>query len=71
MKIISVKDYSALSRAAANIIAAQVILKPCCVLGLLPAPAPLAPIRNWSAAVRRASWTSPRSALSTWTNMWA
>ena len=34
MKIISVKDYSALSRAAANIIAAQVILKPCCVLGL-------------------------------------
>ena len=34
MKIISVKDYSALSRAAANIIAAQVILKPRCVLGL-------------------------------------
>ena len=28
MKIISAKDYQALSRAAANIIAAQVILKP-------------------------------------------
>ena len=34
MKIISAKDYQALSRAAANIISAQVILKPSCVLGL-------------------------------------
>ena len=41
MKIISVKDYSALSRAAANIIAAQVILKPCCVLGLATGSSPV------------------------------
>ena len=41
MKIISVKDYSALSRAAANIIAAQVILKPCCVLGLATGSTPI------------------------------
>ena len=41
MKIISVKDYSALSRAAANIIAAQVILKPSCVLGLATGSSPV------------------------------
>ena len=41
MKIISVKDYSALSRAAANIIAAQVILKPRCVLGLATGSSPV------------------------------
>ena len=41
MKIISVKDYSALSRAAANIISAQVILKPSCVLGLATGSSPV------------------------------
>jgi glucosamine-6-phosphate deaminase len=41
MKIISVKDYPALSRAAANIIAAQVILKPRCVLGLATGSSPV------------------------------
>ena len=34
MKIIRAKDYAELSRKAANIIAAQVILKPESVLGL-------------------------------------
>ena len=41
MKIISAKDYQALSRAAANIIAAQVILKPRCVLGLATGSSPV------------------------------
>ena len=34
MKIYKAKDYQEMSRIAANIIAAQVILKPDCVLGL-------------------------------------
>lgn len=46
MKIISVKDYSALSRAAANIIAAQVILKPRCVLGLATGSSPVGTYRQ-------------------------
>ena len=41
MKIISAKDYEALSRAAANIISAQVILKPSCVLGLATGSSPV------------------------------
>ena len=34
MKIIRAKDYADMSRKAANIISAQVIMKPNCVLGL-------------------------------------
>ena len=34
MKIIKAKDYNDMSRKAANIISAQVIMKPDCVLGL-------------------------------------
>ncbi len=34
MKIIRAKDYQDMSRKAANIISAQVIMKPDCVLGL-------------------------------------
>ena len=41
MKIMSAKDYQALSRAAANIISAQVILKPSCVLGLATGSSPV------------------------------
>ena len=36
MKIYCGKDYKEMSRIAANIISAQVILKPDCVLGLAP-----------------------------------
>ena len=35
MKIIRAKDYKDMSRKAANIISAQVIMKPNCVLGLV------------------------------------
>lgn len=41
MRIISVKDYAQMSRAAANIISAQVILKPDCVLGLATGSSPV------------------------------
>ena len=34
MKIVKAKDYNDMSRKAANIISAQVIMKPHCVLGL-------------------------------------
>lgn len=41
MKIVSTKNYQALSRAAANIISAQVILQPSCVLGLATGSSPV------------------------------
>lgn len=41
MKIIKALDYDHMSRAAANIIAAQVILKPDCVLGLATGSTPI------------------------------
>ncbi|MBQ9757516.1 MAG: glucosamine-6-phosphate deaminase [Clostridia bacterium] len=41
MKFITVKSYDELSKKAANIIAAQVILKPCSVLGLATGSTPL------------------------------
>ncbi len=41
MKIYEVKDYKEMSRKAANIISAQVILKPDCVLGLATGSTPI------------------------------
>ena len=41
MRIISAKDYESMSRQAANIIAAQVTLKPDCVLGLATGGTPV------------------------------
>ncbi len=41
MKIIRAKDYDQMSRKAANIISAQVIMKPYCVLGLATGSSPL------------------------------
>lgn len=41
MKIIRAKDYDDMSRKAANIIAAQVIMKPNCVLGLATGSTPI------------------------------
>lgn len=46
MKIIKTKDYEDMSRKAANIIAAQVITKPECVLGLATGSTPIATYRN-------------------------
>lgn len=41
MKIIKAKDYKDMSRKAANIISAQVIMKPACVLGLATGSTPI------------------------------
>ena len=41
MKIVKAKDYNDLSRKAANIISAQVIMKPNCVLGLATGSTPI------------------------------
>ncbi|MCR5656347.1 MAG: glucosamine-6-phosphate deaminase [Butyrivibrio sp.] len=41
MKIVSAKDYNDMSRKAANIISAQVIMKPGCVLGLATGGTPV------------------------------
>lgn len=41
MKIIRAKDYNDMSRKAANIISAQVIMKPACVLGLATGSTPI------------------------------
>ena len=41
MKIIKAKDYNDMSRKAANIISAQVIMKPDCVLGLATGSTPV------------------------------
>ena len=40
MKIYETKDYQEMSRQAANILSAQVILKPDCVLGLATGSTP-------------------------------
>ena len=41
MKIIKAKDYQDMSRKAANIISAQIIMKPDCVLGLATGSTPI------------------------------
>ena len=41
MKIIKAKDYNDMSRKAANIISAQIITKPNCVLGLATGSTPI------------------------------
>ena len=41
MKIVRAKDYADMSRKAANLISAQVILKPDCVLGLATGSTPI------------------------------
>lgn len=46
MRIINVKNYQQLSRKAANIISAQVILKPNCVLGLATGSSPVGTYRQ-------------------------
>ena len=64
-------DYKAMSRRAANIISAQVIYKPDCVLGLATGGPPWASTSSWWSGTRRATCPSPRPAPSTWTSIWA
>ena len=46
MRLYRAKDYNDLSRKAANIISAQVIMKPDCVLGLATGSSPLGTYRQ-------------------------
>ena len=46
MKLIRAKDYADMSRKAANIISAQVIMKPNCVLGLATGSSPVGTYRH-------------------------
>ncbi len=46
MKILSARDYDHMSRQAANILSAQVILKPDCVLGLATGSSPIGTYRQ-------------------------
>ena len=41
MRIIHATDYEDMSRKAANLIAAQVVMDPCCVLGLATGSTPI------------------------------
>ena len=41
MRIIKARDYNDMSRKAANIISAQIIMKPDCVLGLATGSTPI------------------------------
>ncbi len=52
MKFIKVDSYEKLSRMAANIIAAQVILKPDCVLGLATGSSPIGTYKNLAEACK-------------------
>lgn len=57
IKIIKAKDYNEMSRKAANIISAQVIMKPDCVLGLATGSSPLgiyAQLIDW---YKKGIWT--------------
>ncbi len=46
MKIVSAKNYDEMSRRAANLIAAQILMKPDCVLGLATGSSPIGTYRN-------------------------
>ena len=46
MKICRAKDYNDMSRKAANLISAQIIMKPNCVLGLATGSTPLGTYRQ-------------------------
>ena len=68
MRIIHATDYEDMSRKAANIIAAQVVMDPACVLGLATGSSPLklyAELVRSSRPTRPATLISPRSARTT------
>lgn len=54
MRIYQAETYQAMSRRAANIISAQVIYKPDCVLGLATGGTPWALTSSWWSGFRRA-----------------
>ena len=70
MKIIKAKDYEDMSRKAANIISAQVILQPDCVLGLATGSTPSVAYKQLAAWYEKGDVDFlPRSAPTTWTSI--
>lgn len=68
MRIYKVKDYGEMSRKAANIISAQVILKPDCVLGLATGSTPVGTYRQLVEWYEKGDLDFQRCVLSTWTS---
>ena len=62
MRIYCEKDYNAMSRRAANIIAALVLSKPDCVLGLATGSSPVGTYQNLWRGTSRATSASKRCA---------
>ena len=62
MRIYREKDYNAMSRRAAAIIAAQIVSKPDCVLGLATGSSPVGTYQNLVAWNKRAISASKRCA---------
>ena len=67
MKIIKAKDYEDMSRKAANIISAQVILKPDCVLGLATGSTPIGAYKQLAAWYAKGDVDFAE--VSTWTSI--
>ena len=63
MKIIRAKDYKDMSRKAANIISAQVIMKPNCVLGLATGGTPVEMCIRDRGRPLMLTWTSTRPGI--------
>ena len=57
MRIYKAKDYADMSRKAANIVSAQVIMKPNCVLGLATGSTPIGLYKQLVEWFRRETWT--------------
>ena len=56
MRIIVTKDYNDMSRKAANIISAQIITKPDCVLGLATGSSPVGAYKTLETGTKKEIW---------------
>ena len=68
MNIIRAKDYQDMSRKAANIISAQIIMKPDCVLGLATGSTPVGTYRRLIEWYEKGDLDFPECQRSIWTN---
>ena len=70
MRIYKTKNYDEMSRKAANIISAQMILKPESVLGLATGSSPIGTYKQLSSSIgiKKGIWISRRSTASIWMN---
>ena len=68
MVIYKAKNYQDLSRKAANIISAQIIMKPDCVLGLATGSSPVGTYKQLIEWYNKGIWTFPKSPPLTLTN---